>query len=270
MANRILCWSLQSFLLVLVSSTLLFSQGQPQSDPQAVSLATQAMAALTNGVAVSDATLTGNVIWTSGSDNETGGAVAYVKGATESRIDLTLSGGNRSDIRNSSNASSPAGEWDDASGNANPYAFQNCWTDSGWFFPPLSSLSVAGTDPTLILVYIGLEQRSGVSVQHVQAYRYIASKRASTTTFDQQMSTADYYLNATSLLPVAITFNAHPDSDASTNIAVEIDFSNYQNVNGIQTPFHIQKIWQGNVLLDLTVTSAVFNSGLSDSLFAIQ
>ena len=49
-------------LLILASSYLLFSQDQPPvSDPKAVVLATQAISALTNGVPVSDVTLTGDL-----------------------------------------------------------------------------------------------------------------------------------------------------------------------------------------------------------------
>src|SRR5712692_2553112 len=50
MHTRILRCSLKSFLFVLACSTWLFSQNQPPViDPQAVALATQAIAALTHG-----------------------------------------------------------------------------------------------------------------------------------------------------------------------------------------------------------------------------
>ena len=134
----------------------------------------------------------------------------------------------------------------------------------------LSSLEAVTGDPTVVLTYVGLETRNGESVQHIQSYRYVYSTTTGATAFTQQMSTTDYYLDASSFLPSAIVFNAHPDSDASTNIPVEIDFSNYQSVNGVKVSFHIKRFWQGALLLDLTVASAVFNSGLSDTLFAIQ
>jgi hypothetical protein len=86
----------------------------------------------------------------------------------------------------------------------------------------------------------------------------------------QQFSTTDFYLDAGTLLPVAVSFQSHPDGDAGSNIAVEIDFSNYQPSNGIQVPFRIQKLVQGSLTLDFTVSSVVLNSGLPDSLFAIQ
>jgi hypothetical protein len=76
-------------------------------------------------------------------------------------------------------------------------------------------------------------------------------------------------LDSSSLLPVAMTFNTHADDDAFTNIALEIDFSMYQRVNGVQVPFHIQKLISGGLAVDITVQTVALNSGLSDSLFSI-
>jgi hypothetical protein len=260
-------WFGVSLILLVVSAVL--AQGSPQSDPQAVSYANQAMTALLNGVVVTDVTLSGNAVWTSGTDSETGTATAYGKTNVESRLDLALSGGNRSELRNSTGGS-PQGAWINAGGQSTPSASQNCWTDAVWFFPALTSLSAVNTDPTLVMVYVGLETQNGRPVQHLQSYHYIASRLSKVTTFTQQMSTVDYFLDAQTLVPLSITFNAHPDDDATTNIAVEVDYSSYQLVNGILIPFHVTKLWQGNPLLDFRVINVVVNSGLTDSLFSIQ
>jgi hypothetical protein len=50
--------------LILLLVSVASAQIPPQSDPRAVSLATQAMTALMNGVAVGDVTLSGNAVWT--------------------------------------------------------------------------------------------------------------------------------------------------------------------------------------------------------------
>jgi len=41
-------------------------------------------------------------------------------------------------------------------------------------------------------------------------------------------------------------------------------------VNGIQVPLRIQRLVQNGLAVDLVLTGAAFNSGLSDSLFAVQ
>src|SRR5713101_6306882 len=96
--------------LILLLVSVASAQNPRQSDPQAVSLATQAMTALMNGVAVGDITLSGNAVWTYGTNTYSGTTTAYGKTIVESRLDLALSAGNRSELRNSGGGS-PQGAW---------------------------------------------------------------------------------------------------------------------------------------------------------------
>src|SRR6266446_5714859 len=79
--SRLFC----CFVFLFITSILGLCQNPPPSDPQALGLAQQSIAALTNGIAVSDMTLTGNATWIAGSDVETGPTTLKVKGAGESR-----------------------------------------------------------------------------------------------------------------------------------------------------------------------------------------
>lgn len=109
MQIRIFCRSLHSVLLVLAGSAFLFSQNPPQSDPQAVALASRAIAALTQGSAIGDVTLTANVSWIAGPEPQAGTGVLLAKGTSENRIDITLSSsGKGTEIRNA--LSDPRGE----------------------------------------------------------------------------------------------------------------------------------------------------------------
>jgi hypothetical protein len=144
----------------------------------------------------------------------------------------------------------------------------NCRINASWFFPQLSALAETA-DAEQIFLYVGLEKRNGLPVHHLQTLRYAPAKRPDITAIRQAVSTMDIYLDSTSLLPLAFAFNIHPDDDALTNIAVEVDFYNYQSVGGVLVPFRIQKrIWNG-LALDLSVTNAAFNTGLPDALFTI-
>jgi len=254
--------------LVLLLSCVTSAQNSPQSDPQAVAFASQAMAALTNGVAISDMTLTGNTTWIAGSDNETGSATLQSKGTGESRVDLNLSGGTRTEIRNDS-SSSAQGETIAPDGTLQAWAPHNCYTNASWFFPALSILAET-SDSSLIFAYVGQEVRGATSVQHLRVYRYSPSKRLAFTTYVQKLSAEDIFLDSTSLLPVAFVFNTHPEDDPETNIIVEIDFNNFQPANGLQVPMHVQKLIDGGLAVDLSVTGVVLNSGLTDSPFASQ
>jgi hypothetical protein len=252
--------------LILFSASLVLSQNPTSSDPQALALATDSMAALTGGTIISDVTLTGSIISVAGSTNTTGSVTLLAKGISESRINASLSNGSRTDIRNNSGGT-PQGEWINSSAVATRYATHNCFTDAAWFFPALSSLSQTA-NPGFIFSYIGEEQHDGVLAQHVQVYQVSAASLTNSPV--PTLSKLDFYLDPSSYLPLAIVFNSHTDQDMNTNIPTEILFANYQSVNGIVVPFHFQRILNGTVVLDITLTNAVFNTGLSDSLFSLQ
>ena len=87
-----------------VSSTL------STSDSQAVILANQAMLALTGGTAITDVTLNATATSTVGPDQRSGTATLLAKAGGEARIDLNLSNGNRSEVRNASSGT-PSADW---------------------------------------------------------------------------------------------------------------------------------------------------------------
>ena len=251
--------------LVLSSAISAVAANVPTSDPFAVTLAQQSVAALTRGASVTDVTLSASVISIIGSDNETGTGTFEAKGIAESRFDLNLSGGTRSDVRNMTNGI-PAGAWQRSNESVTPYVEHNCLTDSVWFFPGLTSLTQTA-NPNFIFKYIGQEQHGGVTVQHIAVF-HLFSKDPSGTM--QRLSATDFYLDPKSYLPLAVSFNTYADNDVNTKIPSEIRFANYQTVSGIQVPFHFQHIFNGNVVLDAEVTSVALNTGLQDSLFTLQ
>ncbi len=250
------------FVSIVVRPTSLLAQGPPASDPTALAFAAQSIAALTGGISISDITLTGNVTW---NGTDTGSATLKALGTGESRMDLSLSSGTRTEIRDAQTGAA-IGQWINPNNTSGTFAFQNCQTDAAWFFPALGSL---GAGSNVVLSYIGRETRNGTAVQHIRSYVYQPNPPIAGPT-SQQLGTMDFYLDATTLLPMAVTFNTHPDNNASTNLVIEVDFSNYQSTNGIAVPMHIQRHQQGNLLVDVTVTGASFNTGSSLSVFTIN
>ncbi len=252
--------------LFLLLASVAFAQSAPQSNPQAVSFASQSIAALTGGKAINDVTLTGSVTWSAGVAPETGTATLLGSGTGESRMSLVLPDGTRTEIRDASTGVAQ-GQWIAQSGASGLFASHNCATDAVWFFPALGSLAAG---PNVVLTYVGQETRNGAAVQHIQSYVYQANSASVPAPTPQQLSTMDFYLDATTLLPSAVIFNVHPDKNMANNITVEVDFSNYQTVSGALVPFHVQKYLSGQLILDLSLSSAVFNSGLPLSDFTVQ
>ena len=253
----------RAILVVLFISSLAFSQNPPPSDPQALSYAAKSIAAMTGGISISDVTLTGSVTW---NGIDTGTATLMALGTGESRMDLALGSGTRTEIRDAQTGAA-RGKWINPDNSSGKIAFQNCQTDAAWFFPVLGSLA-AGQD--VVLSYVGPETFNGQQVQHLQSYVYAGSGPGAIQPTPEQLSTMDFYLDAVTLLPSVVVFNAHPDDDSSSNLVTEVDFSSYQQQNGLTIPIHVQRYFQGALTVDLSVTSAVFNTGLSQSTFQIN
>lgn len=270
------------------------------SDPKAVALLQKSLAALTNGVQINDVMLTGSARRIAGSDDETGTATLEATSVGDSRVELSFASGSRVEIRNHSALPLPGslspgipssvgqtpqavGEWVGPDSVPHAMAGHNIMTDAAWFFPPLTLQEIVSS-PNYVLRFIGQETRNGQTVMHVNASQAFtnlpglqnaiskppAPSPAQFQSLMEHLSAMDFYLDPNSLLPVALAFNQHPDGNALVDIAVEIRFSNYQTVNGVTVPMHVQKYMNNSLVLDLQFSNANLNAGLTASAFAIQ
>jgi hypothetical protein len=243
------------------------SSSSPTRDAQAVSIATQALQALTGGLTVTDSTVQATASFIAGSDQETGTATLEGHTGYESRVVLSLSGGQRSEVRNGLGAP-PQGKWSGADGIWKSMPVHGCWTDPTWFSPALTIQS-ALNDPQISLTYLGQGNKAGVAAQHIQMSRVVSGQTATATSLIQRLSQVDIYLDSTSNLPVAVDFNTHSDSDAGLDLPVEVQFSGWHSAGAFQAPSRIQKFLQGSLTLDLSSVTISVNTGLSQSDFAI-
>jgi hypothetical protein len=237
----------------------------PVSDVQAITIATQSYAAL-GGALATDATLNGTVTWIVGSDDKTGTATFYVKGTSESRADLTFGGNTQSETRTLSNGF-PSGQWKTATGTISAASQSNCWVDAAWFFPALSSLAQTA-NTNFIFSYVGREQHNGLTVLHLEVKQLVPGDTAGLNV--SRFSVMDVYIDPTSFLPTSIAYNLHADLDSATNVPAEIRFADYRLVNGVEVPFHVQKLLNGSLLMDVVLTNAKTNTGLTDAQFILQ
>ncbi|MGB7727413.1 MAG: hypothetical protein WBL50_05235 [Candidatus Acidiferrum sp.] len=262
----------------ILCAIFLYSQGSSISaqtattgttQPQASMLLAQSAAALTGSTTISDVTLTGKVQSLAGSDDESGTVSLKAMAAGESRMDLALSSGVRSEIRSFDSNNSPIGAWSGSDAVQHAISYHNLLTDSSWFFPALT-LNRLVSNSGIVGTYIGQETLNGQSVLHISLYQPPVGVTGQTAALPQHLSQMDLFLNPTTLLPVALSFTTHPDNNALLDIPVQVQFSNYQSIGGVQIPFQVQKFLNGTLSLDLQVQSAVLNSGLSASGFSVQ
>ena len=240
--------------------------------PQASTLLAQSAVAQVASTSITDVSISGSCRSIVGTDDESCTAVLKATANGESRLDLNLPGGNFSEIRSIDPSGNLIGAWASQDGVQHAISYHNLLTDPSWFVPALTLTRILGAARTQA-TYLGNDTLNGLPVLHVvvvQAPNDPIGQAAPAGTIRQHLSQMDFYLDSATLLPVALFFTTHPDSNALLDIPVQIQFSNYQKVGGVQVPFHIQRFINGSLSLDLQVQSVTFNSGLSASTFSIQ
>jgi hypothetical protein len=260
--------------LLLPLSILLTAQQMAAPDAQAAAqgaiLLQQADAAARGTGAIRDVTLTGNVRHIAGSDDETGTAVLKALATGEMQIDLTFSSGRFSEVRANSDKG-PIGKWSGTDGTSHNLALHNMMADNCWFFPPLllqqlgqSNNATAALGPS---ADGALQNLTHLSISRQFANPNLPAQIAKQLEHAVKMQV---YLDPSTLLPAVITYNTHPDNNALRDIPVQIRFSDYREVNGARVPFHVEKLVNGRLVLDLNFETAVLNAGLSASSFNAQ
>jgi len=141
--------------------------------------------------------------------------------------------------------------------------------DSSWFFPALTLTKIL-TSPTAVVTLVGEETKGGIAATHLTTIQQVPDVPADTAALEQHLSQTDVFLDAVSLLPIFLDFNIHPENNALLDMPVEIRFSDYRAVNGVQVPFHIQRYLNNTLILDIELQTVTVSSGLTASAFEIQ
>jgi hypothetical protein len=253
-----------SVSICFLLSVSLAAQQTATSSPQALLLLERSHGALTGGQALTDVTLSGTARSIAGSDDESGTAVLKALATGASRVDLTLSSGQRSELSNVSAAS--AGSWSGPDGISHPIAFHNLLSEPAWFFPAFAiARRLSGSD--FVATYIGHETHTGQAVEHISILQTSPNQDSSAASTLQHLTQVDFFLDSSTLLPAALAFNTHPDNNGLLDIPIEVRFSDYRPVNGAQIPFHIQKFLNNSLILDFQAKTVTPNTGLSTSTF---
>jgi hypothetical protein len=226
----------------------------------AAALLTQLSTAFSGGNVVHQVQLTGNASWHVGSVNDTGSATLSAATTGASQVQLSLSSsGTRTEVQTGQGINLSC-TWAGEDNVTHAIDAGNCWRPFLWFLPPLS------VQPSLLPSYLGAVDLGSSTVGFGAAtYRHLQTELvlpdlANTLAGDiMQRSTADLGLDPASFLPAVLSYSIRPDNGAPISIAIEIHYSNYQAINGVQIPFTIQRYVNGSLQLEVDVTSAQVN-----------
>jgi hypothetical protein len=261
--------SLSCFLSVLLTAQQSTTTAQgtaqltAQRDPQAIAILTQylnatgAMAAISG---IQDFTETGTITYNWAGQPVSGPLTIYGKGLSEFRMDASLSVGTQSFIANNNTGSSIS-----PNGNKTLLSPHSVMTAGGLTLPA-TRVAAALNDPQTRGTYVGL-----VSWNDSPAYQvHVAPPVDTTLTSNGKLSGLgefDLYIDQASSQLVELSETIWSGSDITQGYRHELFFSNYNTANGISVPFGISEKVAGQQTWSIQLTSAVFNSGLSDSLF---
>jgi len=248
----------------------------PQT-PQAATILQQSVANLMGATPITDITLTGSITVAFRSVVQSGTVKLIATAAGQSEVASSFSSGTGIEIRDISTGS-PTLTVIQADGTKYSVTTQSALSPNpSWFFPAFI-LSQALLEPFYTSSYIGLETRNGDAVQHVAVWP--ASTNSSFSGIVTALTRHDIYLDASSLLPVAITFNAHPYDAANPDTVLipyrgnpvdhleEVDFSDYQAVQGHAVALHIHTLINlvaGPLVTDIQISSVELNTGATIS-----
>ena len=265
-----------AFLSTSAQSSSSEVTGAPRT-VQAATIIEQSLATLNGGLPVSDVTMKGayTVIDTDGTQSGTITLVATASGQGQSTV--VLPSGSYTETRSLSATSARMIETG-PDGVPHAISTQAALSPSpAWFYPAL--VLASASLPNHLSSYVGQETLNGEAVHHLAVWWLPANNSSASPTltgFWQQVTEHDIYLDASSLLPVSMTFLLHPydPNDAGkplmthrgigTDGTVEVRFSDYQQIQGRFVALHIHvtlKTGTRAVTSDIQVSSVTFNTG---------
>lgn len=239
---------------------------QSTSDPECIRAVTTSVTIQNGGNAVSDVSLSASAALITGDERQS--ATAQLKGTVigQGRVDLLQSSVTSSEIR--LNTGAPAGQWTQGDGVYHDIPSHNLLSDPSWFFPLF--LGTRAVTASYICHYIGVGSLGGKEVTHVQLSEVQPSAVDPKLFPIQSLSRADLYLDTETSLPVALFYNQHPDNDSSTNVPLQILFSDYRKVDGVTVPFTVQKFVNNSLVFDIRLQAVAANTGLSSADFNLH
>lgn len=230
---------------------------------QSTDIRAQMSAVFSKGKNIQKVQLSGNANWYAGSLEDSGPVelTASTDGSSQMQLSLSASG-----VRTESQDPSTAGggkcHWAGNDGKAHEIRSGSCQISTLWFLPALF-LQSAQTNSKIAIVDCGSGTvGSGDTVyRHLQSQLSLNMSGLPNTIADEmtKQSKTDIGLDPNSLLPSVVSYSVHPDSGASASIAVEIHYSDYRMMDGVQIPFHIQRYVNGSLQLDIQLSAAQIN-----------
>jgi hypothetical protein len=203
--------------------------------------------------------MTGTAHWTAGSTKDSGPAKLTAKITGENVAEFDLSNGTRIE-KQSALTEDRTCTWSGKDGVVHNAASSNCWTATVWFLPHVA-LQSTGLPSALSAQSPGIDAGKTSNSAQLRHQLTIApgATKPEVTALIRSWSTTNLTLDPATYLPSILKYNIHPDNNSSVDLQVEVRYSNYKSVSGVQLPMHIERHINGSLQVSIDITSAVVN-----------
>lgn len=240
-------------LLTLLPSATAHAQGD-QAAANAVLL--QLSSAFSGGSPVRSVQITGVATWHSGSIEDSGSVTLNASADGSSEMQLQLAASGQRNETQTDPGSDPGCQWSAADGATHQIDFGNCFRPTVWFLPALSlQPGLESSNLGAVDLGTGPVGSSGNQYRHVQSQLFSSNLPIDMARRLAQQSTTDLGIDPTSMLPAVLTYSVHPDNGADVQVAIEVRYSDYHAVNGVQVPFRIERYINNSLQLEISVNS---------------
>lgn len=213
--------------------------------------------ALGSSAALVDVQLTGTATWTMGGDKETGTVVLKARRDGRSRMDVQFEGKRLVEVRVNDPREPHVYLYDGSAWKES--AVHNSWNDANWFFPAFTTAAI----PIERGVAVTDTSQTSIRTQFV-----IAGQKPDMAKLIQLLSVTDFQIDSSTHQIVSIRWLAHSANDVYVSIPYEVQLSDYRDVSGTKVPYRIQRYFNGELQLDVTILSVALNPGLPAGDFA--
>ena len=214
------------------------------------------------GVLPADSSVSGVVTINAGAEIQEGTITIFTRGSSQTMEQLTGVADAKTVIFSNGLAAET-----DSLGEKKMYSLELASSTQSAVFPlPLISAILSFTDSAY--EYVAFENINGIGCHHVRTWRTFSSKPD--FAYLAPFSMRDIWINTATNLPEKIAYALRPGSGATSSTSVEVFYSKYQQIAGIKYPFAISQCLNGTPWMTISISSASFNTGLSDSTFSFQ
>ena len=246
--------------LITVLVVAAHAQGTSPKSESASGALSRLSAAFSGGQVVQRIQLSGNATWHTGSLEDSGTVTLNASTDGSSQMQLLLAASGQKTESQAGSGLSAKCQWAGADGVAHEIHSGSCWRSALWFLPALSiQPSLLPGNLGAVDLGVGTVGASGNTYRHVQTQLTLSSLPDAMAMNIARLSTTDIGIDPVTLLPAVLAYSVRPDNGAQVAIAVEIHYSDYRVVNGVQIPFLIRRYVNGALQLEIRVSSAQIN-----------